>query len=132
MDLNDTPELAEYRTKVRAWLEEHASEAPQPRGREDAESVAAHREWQRKLAAAGFAAVTWPAEYGGQGLGPLHQVVVNQEIGRAGVPGLFDVIGVGMLGPTLIAHGSEDLKQRHLAPMLAGEEVWCQLFYRHG
>ena len=92
------------------------------------ESVAAHREWQGKLAGAGLAAVTWPAEYGGQGLGPLHQVVVNQEIGRAGVPGLFDVIGVGMLGPTLIAHGTEDQKQRHLGPMLAGEDVWCQLF----
>src|SRR5919107_904397 len=128
MDLNDTPELAEYRTKVRAWLDEHKHEAPQRRGREDMESVAAHRAWQGKLAAAGLAAVTWPAEYGGQGLGPLEQVVVNQEISRAGVPGLFDVIGVGMLGPTLIAHGSEDQKQRHLAPMLAGEEVWCQLF----
>src|SRR5919107_605459 len=128
MDLNDTPELAEYRAKVRAWLEEHAAEAPRRRGREDIESVAAHREWQGKVAGAGRAAVTWPAEYGGQGLGPLHQVVVNQEIGRAGVPGLFDVIGVGMLGPTLIAHGTEDQKQRHLGPMLAGEEVWCQLF----
>jgi alkylation response protein AidB-like acyl-CoA dehydrogenase len=126
--LRSMPELAEYRAKVRSWLEEHASEAPQVRGREDADSVAAHREWQGKLAAAGLAAVTWPAEYGGQGLGPLHQVVVNQEIGRAGVPGLFDVIGVGMLGPTLIAHGTEDQKQRHLGSMLAGEEVWCQLF----
>ena len=123
MDLNDTPELAEYRAKVRAWLEAHASDAPPNR-----DDVTAHRAWQRELAEGGLAAVTWPAEYGGQGLGPLHQVVVNQEIGRAGVPGLFDVIGVGMLGPTLIAHGTEDQKQRHLGPMLAGEEVWCQLF----
>src|SRR5215218_9497636 len=122
MDLNDTPELAEYRTKVRAWLDEHKAEAP---GRDD---VPARREWQRKLAEAGLAAVTWPAEYGGRGLGPLHQVVVNQEIGRAGVPGIFDVIGVGMLGPTLIAHGNEDQKHRHLGPMLTAEEVWCQLF----
>src|SRR5918993_28427 len=129
MDLNDTPELAEYRAKVRSWLDEHASEAPQRRGREDIESVAAHREWQGKLAAAGLAAVTWPAEYGGQGLGPLHQVVVNQEIGRAGVPGIFDVIGVGMLGPTLIAHGNEEQKQRHLGTMLTAEEVWCQVFF---
>ena len=111
MDLNDTPELAEYRTRVRSWLAEHAAEAPARAGDEH-EVVAARREWQRKLAEAGLAAVTWPAEYGGQGLGPLHQVVVNQEIGRAGVPGLFDVIGVGMLGPTLIAHGSEDQKQQ--------------------
>src|SRR5215207_7545674 len=128
MDLNDTPELAAYREKVRAWLEEHRAEAPVVRGREDLEAVRAHREWQRKLAEAGFAAVTWPAEYGGEGLGPLHQDVINQEIGRAGVPGLFDLIGVGMLGPTLIAHGTEDQKQRHLGPMLAAEDVWCQLF----
>src|SRR4051812_11190770 len=126
MDLNDTPELAEYRTKVRAWLDEHKPEAP---ARDD---VPARREWQRKLAEAGLAAVTWPADYGGQGLGPLHQVVVNQEIGRAGVPGIFDVIGVGMLGPTLIAHGSEDQKQRHLGSMLAADEVWCQLFSEPG
>jgi alkylation response protein AidB-like acyl-CoA dehydrogenase len=126
MDLNDTPELAEYRAKVRAWLEQQ--EAPILRGREDHEAVQAHRAWQRKLAEAGFAAVTWPAEYGGQGLGPIHQVVLNQEISRAGVPGLFDVIGVGMLGPTIIAHGTEDQKHRHLGPMLTAEEVWCQLF----
>jgi alkylation response protein AidB-like acyl-CoA dehydrogenase len=132
LDLNDTPELAAYRGEVRTWLREHAHEAPPRRGdggsRAEAERVAAHRRWQGRLAAGGLAAVTWPAEYGGAGLGPLHQVVVNQEISRAGVPGIFDVIGVGMLGPTIIAHGSEDQKQRHLGPMLAGEDVWCQLF----
>jgi alkylation response protein AidB-like acyl-CoA dehydrogenase len=132
MDLNDTPELAEYRTKVRAWLAEHAAEAPVIRGdgaiADPDEATGAHRVWQRKLAEAGFAAVTWPAEYGGQGLGPLHQVVINQELGAAGVPGIFDIIGVGMLGPTVIGHGSEEQKQRHLGPLLAGEEVWCQMF----
>jgi alkylation response protein AidB-like acyl-CoA dehydrogenase len=129
MDLNDTPELAAYREQVRAWLDAHAAEAPLLRQiRDERAAVAAHREWQRKLAEAGLAAVTWPAEYGGQGLGPLHQVVLNQEIGRAGVPGIFDVIGVGMLGPTIIAHGAEEQKQRHLGPMLAADEVWCQLF----
>jgi alkylation response protein AidB-like acyl-CoA dehydrogenase len=122
MDLNDTPELAAYRARVRSWLDEHAAEAP------PVDDVAARRTWQRKLAEAGLAAVTWPAEYGGQGLGPLHHVVVNQEIGRAGVPGIFDVIGVGMLGPTIIAHGDEEQKQRHLGPMLTADEVWCQLF----
>ena len=72
--------------------------------------------------------MTWPAEYGGQGLGPLEQVIVNQEIDAAGVPGILDSIGVGMLGPTIIAHGSEEQKQRYLAPMLHADEVWCQLF----
>jgi alkylation response protein AidB-like acyl-CoA dehydrogenase len=132
LDLNDTPEQAEYRAKVRAWLEEHASEAPVLRG-EDAiededEAVVAHRAWQRRLAEGGFVGVTWPKEYGGQGLGPLEQVIVNQEINRAGLPGILDAIGVGMLGPTIIAHGTEEQKQRYLAPMLHADEVWCQLF----
>jgi alkylation response protein AidB-like acyl-CoA dehydrogenase len=123
MDLNDTPELASYRAEVRAWLEAHRGHAPPNR-----DDAGAHRAWQRELAEGGLAAVTWPADYGGRGLGPLHQVVVNQEIGRAGVPGIFDIIGVGMLGPTVIAHGTEEQKQRHLGLMLAAEEVWCQLF----
>ncbi|MEA2292843.1 MAG: hypothetical protein QOE86_482, partial [Solirubrobacteraceae bacterium] len=72
--------------------------------------------------------ITWPEEFGGQGLGPLHQVVANQEIAGAGVPGILDVIGVGMLGPTIIAHGSEEQKETYLLPMLRGDEVWCQLF----
>ena len=129
MDLNDTPEQAAYRTEVRAWLEQNTSSAPSTRGRGDEEgAVAAHRAWQRKLAEGGYVGVTWPAEHGGQGKGPLHQVVINQEIARAGVPGILDAIGVGMLGPTLIAHGSDEQKQRYLAPMLHADEVWCQLF----
>ena len=132
MDLNDTPEQAEYRTKVRAWLDEHRGEAPVLRGpdaiQDEDELVRAHRAWQRALAEAGFVGVTWPVEYGGQGLGPLEQVIVNQEISRAGVPGILDGIGVGMLGPTIIAHGTEEQKQRHLAPMLHADEVWCQMF----
>jgi alkylation response protein AidB-like acyl-CoA dehydrogenase len=132
LDLNDTPELAEYREGIRSWLKEHRDEAPVIRGEgaieDERELVAARRTWQRKLAEGGLAAVTWPADYGGRGLGPLHQVAVNQEIGRAGVPGIFDVIGVGMLGPTIIAHGTEEQKQRYLGAMLAADEVWCQLF----
>jgi len=132
LDLNDSPEQAEYRAKVRAWLEEHKDEAPVLRGEgaiEDEEAaIVAHRAWQRKLAEAGFVGLTWPKEYGGQGLGPLEQVISNQEIARAGVPGIIDAIGVGMLGPTIIAHGTEEQKQRYLAPMLHADEVWCQLF----
>jgi len=132
VDLNDTQEQAAYRAEVRAWLEEHRSEAPVLSGpdalRDEDEIVAARRVWQRKLAEAGLAAVTWPEEYGGRALGPLHQVIVSQEIARAGVPGILDVIGVGMLGPTIIAHGTEEQKQRYLAPMLHGDEVWCQMF----
>jgi alkylation response protein AidB-like acyl-CoA dehydrogenase len=132
VDLNDTPQQAEFRTKVRSWLEEHQHEAPVLEGpgalTDEDEIVAARRVWQRKLAEAGLAGATWPADVGGQGLGPIEQVIISQEIGRAGVPGILDVIGVGMLGPTIIAHGTDEQKSRHLGPMLHGDEVWCQLF----
>jgi alkylation response protein AidB-like acyl-CoA dehydrogenase len=132
VDLKDTPEQAEYRTAVRTWLQRYGRQAPVLRGEgaieNEAEAVEAHRAWQRQLAEAGFVGVTWPTEYGGQGRGPLEQVVINQEINLAGLPGILDSIGVGMLGPTIIAHGSEEQKQRYLAPMLHGDEVWCQLF----
>jgi alkylation response protein AidB-like acyl-CoA dehydrogenase len=132
VDLDDTPEQAEHRARVRAWLEQHKAQAPVLSGpgalTDEEEIVAARRAWQGKLAEAGLAGVTWPKEYGGQGLGPIEQVTCNQEIARAGVPGILDAIGVGMLGPTIIAHGSDEQKARYLGPMLHGDEVWCQLF----
>jgi len=128
VDLNDTPEQARYRAGVRAWTDEHAADAPAAEGRDEQHAIAARRAWQGRLAAAGLAGVTWPLQYGGQGLGAAEQVIVDQEIARAGVPGILDVIGVGMLGPTIIAHGSEEQKSRLLGPMLHGDEVWCQLF----
>jgi alkylation response protein AidB-like acyl-CoA dehydrogenase len=129
VDLNDTPEQAAYRAEARAWLEAHKDEAPPRSGStEDSAYINARRTWQGKLAEAGLAAVTWPKEVGGRGLGPIEQVTVNQEISRAQVPGILDVIGIGMLGPCLIAHGSEEQKSRHLGPMLHGDEVWCQMF----
>jgi alkylation response protein AidB-like acyl-CoA dehydrogenase len=129
VDLNDTPEQAEYRAHARAWLEANKDEAPPRSGSyEDTAYIDARRGWQRMLAEAGLAAVTWPTEYGGRGLGPIEQVTVNQEISRAQVPGILDVIGIGMLGPCLIAHGTEEQMSRHLGPMLHGDEVWCQMF----
>jgi alkylation response protein AidB-like acyl-CoA dehydrogenase len=132
VDLDDTPEQSTYRAQVRTWLEQHKSEAPVLEGpgaiEDEAEIVAARRAWQGKLAEGGLAGVTWPKEYGGQGLGPIEQVICNQEIARAKVPGILDAIGVGMLGPTIIAHGDDEQKGRYLGAMLHGDEVWCQLF----
>jgi alkylation response protein AidB-like acyl-CoA dehydrogenase len=132
LDLNDTPEQAAYRARARRWLDEHKGEAPVLTGpgalTDEQEIIAKRREWQGRLAAAGLAGVTWPKEFGGQGLGPIEQVTTNQEIGRAGVPSVLDAIGIGMLGPTIIAHGTDEQKARHLGPMLHGDEVWCQMF----
>jgi alkylation response protein AidB-like acyl-CoA dehydrogenase len=132
VDLDDTPDQAAYRAQVRSWLEEHKSEAPILQGpdalQDEQEIIAARRKWQGKLAEGGLAGVTWPKEFGGQGLGPINQVICNQEIARAKVPGILDAIGIGMLGPTIIAHGADEQKSRHLGPMLHGDEVWCQMF----
>jgi alkylation response protein AidB-like acyl-CoA dehydrogenase len=131
VDLNDTPEQAEYRAQVRQWLEQHRDEAPAARFSDEGDEeayLAARRAWQGKLAEGGLAGVVWPKEFGGQGRGAVEQVIANQELGAAGVPGILDVIGVGMLGPTIIAHGSDEQKTRYLGPMLHGDEVWCQLF----
>jgi len=132
VDLNDTPEQAEYRKEVRTWLDANKADAPILQGEgaltDPDEILIAHRAWQGKLAEAGLAGATWPKEYGGQGIGPVESVVISQEMQQAGVPGILDVIGVGMLGPTLIAHGSEEQKQRYLGPMLHADEIWCQMF----
>jgi alkylation response protein AidB-like acyl-CoA dehydrogenase len=131
VDLNDTPEQAEYRAQVRQWLEQHRDEAPAARFSDEGDEeayLAARRAWQGKLAEGGLAGVVWPKEFGGQGRGAVEQVIANQELGAAGVPGILDVIGVGMLGPTIIAHGSDEQKTRYLGPMLHGDEVCCQLF----
>jgi alkylation response protein AidB-like acyl-CoA dehydrogenase len=132
VDLDDTQEQAAYRAQVRSWLDEHKSEAPVLDGPEalqdESEIIAARRAWQGKLAEAGLAGVTWPKDFGGQGLGPIEQVICNQEIAKAKVPGILDAIGVGMLGPTIIAHGTDEQKTRYLGAMLHGDEVWCQLF----
>jgi alkylation response protein AidB-like acyl-CoA dehydrogenase len=132
VDLDDTPEQVAYRARVRAWLQEHKSEAPVLKGpgalQDEQEIIAARRAWQGKLAEAGLAGVTWPKDFAGQGLGPIEQVICNQEIARAKVPGILDAIGIGMLGPTIIAHGAEEQKARYLGSMLHGDEVWCQLF----
>jgi alkylation response protein AidB-like acyl-CoA dehydrogenase len=132
VDLDDTQDQAAYRAQVRAWLDEHSSEAPVLEGEgaieDESEVIAARRAWQGKLAEAGLAGVTWPKDFGGQGMGPIEQVICNQEIARAKVPGILDAIGVGMLGPTIIAHGTDEQKSRYLGPMLHGDEVWCQLF----
>jgi alkylation response protein AidB-like acyl-CoA dehydrogenase len=132
VDLDDTPEQSAYRAQVRSWLDQHKGEAPIIAGEgaitDESAVIAARRVWQGKLAEGGLAGVTWPKDFGGQGLGPIEQVICNQEIAAAKVPGILDAIGVGMLGPTIIAHGTDEQKARYLAPLLHGDEVWCQLF----
>jgi len=131
MDFADSPADAQFRAHAREWLAVHA---PVTRGRgrvswsDDATLVAAAREWQSKKAAAGYAAVALPGEYGGGGGTTTQQVIFRQEEERYDVPfGVYE-IGLGMCVPTLLALGSDQVKERFIARAINGEEIWCQLF----
>jgi len=136
MDLNDSPREAAFRAEARAFLDAHAPAEPMPQYHkefvEDEHLVDAHRAWQRTLHAHGWGALTWPETYGGRGLGPIEQIVWNQELGRVGLgPSLF-LVGIGMAGPTIIAHGTDAQKAGHLEPILRAEQGICQLFSEPG
>ena len=126
MRVEDTETQAEFRREVRSYLESIADQAPSTNG--DEGPVEPRRAWQRKLAEGGLVGVTWPADHGGRGLGPIEQLIVEQELERENLPGILDFIGVGMLGPAMIVHASDAQKERYLAPLLHADEVWCQLF----
>ncbi|MBW2270424.1 MAG: acyl-CoA dehydrogenase family protein [Deltaproteobacteria bacterium] len=136
MDLKDSPHEAAFRAEARAFLEGHAPAEPMPQYHKefvgDEGLVERHREWQQKLHAHGWGALTWPKEYGGRGLGPIEQIIWNQELARAGLGLSLYMVGIGMAGPTLIAHGSDVQKQRHLEPILRAEQGICQLFSEPG
>ena len=115
MDLRDSPEEAAFRSEVRAWLQ-----ANLPAGDP--------RQWSRKMYDAGYVGLTWPEEYGGRGAPYTHQAIVLEEFARAEAPTHIGVIGLGMAGPTIMAHGTEEQKQRYLSKILSAEEIWCQGF----
>jgi len=134
MDFNDTPEEAKFRSEVRAWLEANAKPKDPSKARagrstkSEQERLERAREWQAKKAEAGYAAITWPKEYGGLGGSSIHSVIYSQEESHFDVPGGFYEIGLGMCIPTMLAWATEEQKQRYVKPALYGEEIWCQLF----
>ena len=136
MDFEDSPAEAAFRAEVRAWFDANAKlkdAASQSlsvlQGFDDTpEGLARGKQWQRRLLDAGWGVLTWPTQYGGRAAGPLESIVYNEELARYDVPVQLFTIGLGMIGPTLIAHGSDEQKQRYLPPMAAGDEIWCQLW----
>ena len=90
------------------------------------------REWQAKLASARLVGVAWPREYGGRGAGAVEHYIVTEELARARAPELVGRIGVNLVGPTLLAHGTPGQKERFLPRILDASEIWCQLFSEPG
>lgn len=134
MDFHDTPEEAAFRKKAHAWLAANAEplgpdDVPAGIGeREDPETIAWCKRWQAKKADAGWACITWPKEFGGQGATPMQGVIWRQEEAKFKVPPPVYTIGHGMLGPTIMAHGTPDQQKKYIPDMLRGAEIWCQLF----
>jgi alkylation response protein AidB-like acyl-CoA dehydrogenase len=132
MDLRTTAEQEELRRAFRSWLTEHLpwpyGTGLPPRFDDLAEAVTFGRRWQAELAVDRWVGITWPEEYGGRGLGALENYVVIEELARARAPELVGRIGINLVGPTLLAHGTAEQKTRFLPHILSAGELWCQLF----
>ncbi len=146
MDFNDSPQEAAFRAEVREWLSKNAKPRAESgsmmamfaeseggnRGEAEKEMVRQSQEWQRKKADAGWGVITWPKKYGGRGGNIMQQVIWSQEESKFETPPNIFMIGIGMAGPTIMTHGSNEQKDRYLPPMARGDEVWCQLFSEPG
>ncbi len=131
MDFSFSPDDERFRDELRRWLAANAPARGERVPHDDAslaEEFHFLRGWQRQLWEAGYVGLLWPQEYGGRGARPTAQAILNQELAHARAPQLLNRVGINNTGPTLIAHGTEVQKRRFLAPILSGDEVWCQLF----
>ena len=126
----DAPGALAYRERVREWLRANLPDEPleDPAFLSGDAQVEASRRWSRKLYDGGLLGLTWPVDYGGQGLGLVEQIIVAEELIAADAPGHLGVIGTDIAGPTILRYGSEAQRERFLPPILTGEEVWCQGF----
>ncbi len=129
MDFRDTPEEASFREEVKEFIEKESPSIPKGVSGEEAlmSNWQANQEWFKKMADRGWIAPAWPKEYGGAGLTQMEQFVLNEEMSLHRVPRpMHLIIGLGMAGPTIIVHGTEEQKKKYLPGMLAGTDIWCQ------
>lgn len=138
-DIN-AEDLDGYRQQMREWLAENLP--PRQAGANlrsahdiDPEELAAGRALQKKIYEAGYMGITWPAEYGGQGLTKAHQAIWNEESAAYAVPvpgGVATGVTLGIIAPTILMHGSEEQKREWIPKMLSGDEIWVQLLSEPG
>ncbi|MEU3462719.1 acyl-CoA dehydrogenase family protein [Streptomyces sp. NPDC006733] len=125
MDLDFTPGEDAFRAEARTWLAAHVPATALP-SLETAEGFAAHREWERELAADRWSVVSWPQEYGGRGASVLRWLVFEEEYYAAGAPGRVSQNGINLLAPTLFEHGTDEQRARVLPAMASGATIWAQ------
>ena len=118
-----------FQAELRAWLAANVTdEFREKRTMTFQEKVAVRRAWQKKLFEAGWIGIGWPGEYGGRGASLLQETIYNEEMARAQAPSTANVIGLNMVGPTILAVGTAEQKARYLPKILSAEEIWCQGF----
>jgi alkylation response protein AidB-like acyl-CoA dehydrogenase len=127
MDLTFNERETAFRDELRSWLADNPPDPEPTDGGEEAGYIW-RRDWQRRLYEAGWAAPHWPTEYGGRGATQTESAIYFEEIGRAGVPLPANILGLLLGGPTLMAWGTPEQKERYLSPILSAEEIWCQGF----
>ncbi len=129
MDLNLTPEETKFRDELRSWLEANVPKNwGEWREKPLEESFPYLRAWQRKLYEGGWAAVSWPKEYGGRSATLMEQSLFWEEMARVEAPPMANSLGLGLIGPTIIAYGTDEQKKRFIPKILSAEEIWCQGF----
>jgi alkylation response protein AidB-like acyl-CoA dehydrogenase len=133
MDLRDDAEQAAFRAEARSWLEANLPEGwgtpAYPKPKDPAAEVAFLKQWQGLLHQSGWAGLDWPTAYGGRDVGVIKSMIWNEEYARVRGPNQISMsVGTSLVGPTLIARGADWQKERFVAPILRGEEVWCQGF----
>jgi alkylation response protein AidB-like acyl-CoA dehydrogenase len=129
MDLNLTAEELQFRNELRAWLEANVpKDWSEWREKPLEETFPYLRAWQRKLYEGGWAAVSWPKAYGGRDASLMLQTIFWEEMARVEAPPMANSLGLGLIGPTIIAHGTEEQKKRYIPKILSAEEIWCQGF----
>ncbi|MDO8363584.1 MAG: acyl-CoA dehydrogenase family protein [Actinomycetota bacterium] len=123
----------EFQAAAREWLAANAHHGPPDYGAIcPPHLVEAGLEWQRRIHAAGFAGIHWPVQHGGRGLTAEHHAAWLSECALAGVPPVFNMVGLVLAGNALLQYGTPAQQEQHLAPTLAGDHVWCQLFSEPG
>ena len=135
MDLSFTPEQEAFRRRVRTWIKANLparERDAQPLDAADPKRLRVLKDWQRKLYDAGYVGMGWPKEFGGQGADVVQQTIVSEELVVARAPGLIGMMGILMVGPTLIQHGTDEQRRRHLPKILTAEEIWCQGYSEPG
>ncbi|HWS62959.1 MAG TPA: acyl-CoA dehydrogenase family protein [Steroidobacteraceae bacterium] len=132
MNFDDSPQESIYRATVREWLANNAPRYTVSRRAPEKERLVIARAWQACKAAAGYARVSWPRDWGGAGGTTILHMIFTEEEARYGVPSGFFGIGLGMCIPTLMRFAGIATQQRFAGPALRGEQIWCQLFSEPG